>query len=78
MGWPEIITLIGRWGPTGVDLAQKLWEKWSSGKPPTAADFDELRALANKTPRSQMEDALVRAGIPLDSPQAVSLLALVP
>lgn len=77
MGWTEIALLLAKWGPAGIDLAQKLWEKWSSGKAPTTADFDELRAIAAKTAKSQMLEALTRAGIDPDSEQGRAMLALV-
>lgn len=77
MGWEAIVGLLIKFGPAGFDLVQKLIEKWSSGKPPTAADIEELRVLAAKTPRLQMEEALSRAGVKLDSPEGKALLALV-
>lgn len=62
----------------GVPFAEKVWQKWSSGNNPTQADWDELKALGKNTARSQMLDALSRAGIALDDPKAVALLAQVP
>ena len=74
MGWATLIPIILQYG---VPLAEKLWQLASSGKDPAQADWDALKALTNQTALSQMQDALTRAGIPLDSPQAVALLALV-
>jgi hypothetical protein len=72
MPWPLIIELVAKYG---LPFAEKMWSKWSSNSIPTQADFDELRALASQTAQDRIRLALVRAGIPLDSPQALSLLA---
>ena len=69
--WPTLIPIIAQYG---IPLAEALWRKWTSGAAPTQADWDELRALGAKTMRSQMVDALTRAGIALDSAQAIELL----
>jgi hypothetical protein len=53
-----------------------VYQKWASGSVPTQADFDSLRALASQSASDRMMAALVKAGIPLDSPQAVTLLSL--
>jgi len=74
MGWEALIPIIAQYG---IPLAEKLFQKWTSGTPPTQADFDELRALANQTAADQMKARLAAAGIPLDSPQGKQLLALV-
>ena len=68
--WIQLIMKVG------VPLAEKLWQKWSSGKELTQADWDELKAISEKTPESQLSDALVRAGIPLDSEKAKKLFEL--
>lgn len=59
----------------GLPAAEKLLEKWLSGAPPTAAEFAELRAMAQQSAVERMKAALVTAGIPLDSPQAQALIA---
>lgn len=73
--WASLIPVILQYG---VPFAEKVWQKWSSGNNPTQADWDELKALGKNTARSQMLDALSRAGIALDDPKAVALLAQVP
>lgn len=74
MSWELIITLINQYG---LPLAYKLWQLAESKLPPTQADWDILNALASQTAKSKLIDALNRAGIPLDDPKAVALLALV-
>lgn len=73
MNWAVLIPIIASYG---IPLAQKLWDKWQSNQAPTAADWDELNALASKTAMSQMTDALNRAGFAVDSPEAKALLEL--
>jgi len=68
--WIQLIMQVG------IPLAEKLWQKWSSGEELTQADWDELKALSVQTPESQLRDALVRAGIPLDSEKAKKLFEL--
>lgn len=72
MGWEALIPIIAEYG---IPLAEKLFQKWTSGAAPTQADFDELRGLASQTAQDRMKLALTRANIPLDSPQAIALLA---
>jgi hypothetical protein len=74
MGWEIFAQLIVL---EGLPLAEKLWQKWSSKAIPTQADWDELRALSQKTPYSQMLAALAKAGIAADDPKAKELLELV-
>lgn len=74
MNWATLIAIIGQYG---LPLAESLFKKWSTGSVPTQADFDELRALASQTASDRLKAALVRAGIPLDDPKAIALLALV-
>jgi len=72
--WAMLIPLIIQYG---LPFAEKIWVLWSSKTDPTQADWDSLKALAAQTPVTQMQAALMRAGIPLDDPRAVALLALV-
>ena len=73
MGWEALIPIIAQYG---IPLAENLFQKWTSGNPPTQADFDELRALAAQTAEDHMKAAITRAGISLTDPKAVALLAL--
>ena len=74
MSWAVIVPLIVQYG---LPFAQKIWSLWTTGTDPTQSDWDALMKLANQTPLSQMQDALTRAGIPLDDPRAAAFLALV-
>jgi uncharacterized protein (UPF0297 family) len=78
MSWNLLISLMAQFGPAAFDLAKKLIEKWNSSDPVTLIDIEELRSLGRRTSRDALVESLVRAGIPLDSPQAVALLAMVP
>lgn len=73
MTWAILAELIVKYG---LPLAESIWKKWSTGTIPAAADWEELRQLASVSFTSQMQAALVRAGIALDSPEAKALLAL--
>jgi len=74
MNWTVLIPIILQYG---VPFAEKIWTLFSSGKAPSQADWDELKKLAAQTATTQMTDALVRAGIDLNSDTAKALLALV-
>lgn len=73
MNWVVLIPIIAQ---EGLPVAEAIFKRWSSGTPPTEADFDAWRALGQQTAKDRMRAKLVQAGIPLDSTQAVSLLAL--
>jgi hypothetical protein len=73
MTWTVLIPLIAQYG---LPLAEQLFQKWTSGTPPTQADFDALRVLAQQTANDRMKATLAAAGIPLTDPHAVALLAL--
>jgi hypothetical protein len=73
MSWPVLIPIIAQYG---LPVAEKLYQKWTSGALPTQADFDELRAAGQQTAADRMKSALVAAGIPLSDPKAVQLIAL--
>jgi len=78
MTFAMLTQLLIQFGPGAFDLAKKLIEKWNSADPVTIADIDELKRLGQRSARDAVVESLVRAGIPLDSPQAVAMLALVP
>lgn len=73
MGWAEIIGLILNYG---IPVAERIFQKASSGAPPSQADFDELKVLASQTAQSQMLAAAARAGLPPDDPRVKALLEL--
>lgn len=74
MGWTTLIPIIAEYG---IPLAESLFTKWTSGKPPTLQDFADLKALAAVTAKDEMTAQLTAAGISLTSPQGVAMLALV-
>ena len=74
MNWANLIPNIAQYG---LPLAETLFQKWTSGNPPTSADFDDLRAAAQQTAGDRMKAQLAAARIPLDDPHAVALLKLV-
>lgn len=78
MSWAMIAELMIKFGPSAFDLAKKLVEKWNSPDPVTMADIVELEKLGKRSARDAAIEALVRAGVALDSPQAVAILALLP
>ena len=73
MGWELLIPIIAQYG---LPLAEKLWTKWSSGNPPSKADWDELRADVNQTAKDRMTKVLLESGIDPSSEQGKTFLAL--
>lgn len=71
--WEALIPIIAS---EGIPVAEKLFQYWSQGTPPTQAQFDELKALTQQTATDRMKAQLSVAGIPLTDPKAVALLAL--
>lgn len=74
MSWAIWIELIAKYG---LELAYKLWLKWQANGNPTQQEWDDLLAMTKQTARDRMVAQLTAAGIPLDSPEAKALLALV-
>jgi len=78
MTWAQFALILMQFGVRGFDLADKLVANWSSQEPMTPADVAEMRKLGQRTSRDAVIEALTRAGVALDSPQALALLALTP
>ncbi len=74
MGWEEIASLIIQYG---LPFAESLFTKLTAGTNPTAADFTELRTLAQTNAKAIMTAQLQAAGIALTDPKAIALLAQV-
>lgn len=74
MGWDVLIPLIVQ---VGLPLAESLWTKWSTSAPVTAADWAELRALANQTAVDRAKAQLAAAGIVETDPKYAQIIALV-
>lgn len=68
-----IAQLLLTYGPSAIALVEKLIATWSAKW--TQADIDALKALMNQTAADRMKAQLVAAGVPLDSPQALALIA---
>jgi hypothetical protein len=68
----DIVSLIIQ---VGLPLAIKLIDKVFSGKDFTQADWEALKADAAQTAKDRMIAQLTAAGIALDSPTAVALIA---
>lgn len=75
MGWDTAVALILQYG---LPFAEKMWTKWASGNPPTAADWAELNALAASSARTRMMQILAQNNIDPASEKGKALLALVP
>lgn len=73
-----VIQLFVQFGPQAFEMVKTLIAKWGSTDPVTIADIDMLRKLGTRSPKDAVIESLLRANIPLDSPEATALLALVP
>lgn len=73
MDWLTIAQLIIQ---VGLPQAEKIWSMVQAGGNASQAQWDELQAMTKQTAVDRMKAVLTQAGIPLDSPQAVALLAL--
>lgn len=73
MTWAILIPLITQYG---LPLVGQLVELWSKGEVPTAADFANLQAMANKNATDNMLIVLTQQGIDPNSAQGQALLAL--
>lgn len=73
ISWSVIAGLVVQYG---LPFATKVVQKWESGASVTTADMDELRGLAKQKAVDVMSQQLAAAGIPLDDPKAVAMLAL--
>jgi hypothetical protein len=76
MTWTTILSIILQGLPQDIALVESLFQKWTSGTPPTQADFDALRAAATRSAKDRLILQLQAAGIPLTDPLAVKLLAM--
>lgn len=74
MTWATLIPIIAQYG---LPLAESLFQKWTTGAPPTQADFTALLALANQNASAQMKALLTQNNIDPASPQGQAFLALV-
>ena len=70
-----IIQLLAQFGPPAIALITALFNTQTAGQV-SAAEWATLMASLNQSSQDRMRAQLVAANIPLDSPQAVALLAL--
>lgn len=73
MTWELWAMLIAK---IGIPAAEEIWNLVQSKQEPTAADWQRLRELAQQTGKSQLIDAIKRAGIDPEDPKAKVLIAL--
>ncbi len=73
MNWDIVARLLLTYGP---EVAEMLIKKHQSGATVTLEEWAPIQAIAAKTPRSQLDDALARNGIDANSPEAQALLAM--
>jgi hypothetical protein len=74
--WATILGTLLNGLPQDIALIESLFAKWSSGTPPTQADFDAMRAAASRTARDRLTLQLNAAGVLLTDPVAIKLLAM--
>jgi len=70
-----IISLLETFGPSAINLITSLINKWETNGTVTSAEWAALTASLTLTAQDQMKAMLIKAGIALDSPQGVALLA---
>ena len=73
MGWEFFAQLILQYG---LPLAERICQKWANKEPISQKDWDELNAMAAKTPKSLAMEVIKAKGLNLDDPKVVKLLAL--
>lgn len=73
--WVTVASLLAKYGPEVVDFIITAKE---NNAEVTKAEWDKLKAIATKTPKSQLLDAIARAGISVDNEHAKNLLAMTP
>ena len=76
MGIAQIIQLLITFGPSAVQLIDQIYAKFQNKSDVTAAEWAELRVFASQSAQDRMKAQLLAAGVDLNSPQAVALLAL--
>lgn len=76
MNWGLLAGIIAK---EGLPLALDIYDVWSrrSSDVPSVEEIAALRKLADQTSRSQMLEALARAGIDPESEQGKKFLGLI-
>ncbi len=73
ISWSVIAGLVVQYG---LPLAERIWQKASSNSPPTQADFDELKAMSERTPESLLREVLAANGVSETDPKAIEIFRL--
>jgi hypothetical protein len=73
LGWEFFIQIIANYG---LPLAERLWTKYASGNPPSAADWAELNELTYQKARDRMTKMLLDQGIDPASEQGQLFIKL--
>lgn len=73
MGIEQIVLLILN---EGIPAAEKLWQLWEKKATVTQADWDALKQLSRQNAKSQLADAVKRAGLDFSDPRLADLLKL--
>lgn len=75
MSGAAIAALIEEFGPLAIKLVDGLIVKIETNGNVSAAEWATLRASENQTAKDRMTAMLNQAGVALDSPQGLSMLA---
>ncbi len=71
-----VLQLLATYGPTAVDLIDKLISKWEANGPVTPEEWAALSPLLKKSAKDHMLARLQAAGIDPASDQGKALLGL--
>ena len=74
MGWEALIPLIAQ---VGLPLAERIWQKWQSGKDVTQADWDELKTIEGMTAQYHLDQIINRLGLDKNDPHVAAIAALI-
>lgn len=74
MTWELLLPIIARYG---IEAAELIWQRWTSGSVPTQADWDVLKKLGQKSPEDMIMAAATALGVPPDDDRIKALLSLV-
>jgi len=74
ISWSVIAGLMLQYG---LPIAERVYQKWSSGTPPTQADFDELNQMKRETPQNLFNEMLIARNADPNSAWAQELKRLI-
>jgi len=73
--WMTVASLLVKYGEEVTDF---IVRKINAGGPVTAEEWAELKTLSEKTPKTQLIDAVTRAGLAMDDPKVIALFNMLP